>query len=604
MMPTLRFRIFIALIFTWLGVACAATRAEPKATASLSQTTISPGDATSMTIDVSGVQQLNPPQSIAVDGLEIQYNGYLQSTQINNGRVDRHVSLTYMVSAMKPGAFTIPAIEVRTEAGVLKTEPVALKVETRAPGTQRAGGNDPVAFAQIEVPRKTVYLGEAVPVEVRLFVDKRIRWRIEEMPVLEGEGFTKVKFPRPREEMARRDGQDYEVLTFRTTISPGKAGKVTLGPMEVPFLASIPRAKRARPKSPLDLFDNGFFDEPFGPFGQMERRKVTAEAAELDVKPLPAAGRPDGFSGAVGKFEMAVESNPRQVKIGDPVTLKMRVSGTGNFDRVGAPTLTEPSGWHAYEASGDFKPNDELSTTGTKTFEMAVVPEEKKTQMPQVQFSYFDPESEKYVTLKSEPAPLTVTGAPTVAPAPALAKAEAADEPKPKPPPAKPATTDIAGLRYDNEARHDSFEPVYRSRIFWLAQGVPFAALLGLLGVRFLRKDEAASRAAALRRERDRLLKKVRGEAGRAEFYESAARLMQVETALATGWPDASVDAATARAARALDDETASGIDDIFSKRAELLYAGSARDDGRISQSDRDRALTAIERFQEGHAQK
>ena len=562
--------------------------------ATISQTTIAPGDGITLTIDVSGAQPVNPVPAIEVPGLDINYGGARQSVNIVNGSVDRRVTLIYMVTGRNPGAFVIPAVEVKTDAGALRTEPVALKVEPPKPGgPQPAGGDDAVAFVRIEVPKKTVYLGEAVPVEVRMFVDKRIRWNIEQMPVLEGDGFTKVKFPGPRQEVMRKDGREYDVLSFRTTISPGKAGKVTLGPMEVPFVASIPRAKRARPQSPFDLLDNGFLDEPFGAFGQMQRRTVTAEPVELEVKPLPAAGQPADFSGAVGKFQMAVESSPKKVKVGDPVTVKMRISGTGNFDRVNAPGLVDPAGWHPYEASADFKPNDELATSGVKTFEMAVVPEEKKTQMPRVQFSYFDSDAEKYVTLKSEPAPLAVEGgAPPVA-----AKATPASQPAATPEPAKAVVTDIVGLKYERGARRDSFEPVYRSRIFWIAQGVPAFALLGLLGARFFRKDEATSRMAALRRERGALWRKVRDESGHAEFFQKAARLVQVETALATGRPDASVDAATARASRALDEETAAGIDEIFSKRAELLYAGSARSDGRVSESERDRALTTLERY-------
>ena len=192
-----------------------------------------------------------------------------------------------------------------------------------------------------------------------------------------------------------------------------------------------------------------------------------------------------------------------------------------------------------------------------------------------------------------------MTGAPAAA---AVPPTSAEPAPTPEPEPAKPAPTDIAGLRYDSDARRDSFEPVYRSRIFWMTQGVPLVVLVGFLGARFLRKDEAASRTAALRRERAEMWRKVRGESGHADFYEAAARLVQVETALATGRPDASVDAATARATRVLDEETAAGIDEIFSRRAELLYAGSARGDGRVSQSEKDRALTALERFSEGHA--
>ncbi len=601
MISLLRTPRFLSAL-AWLGMLCFSANAEPKATASISQTTIAPGDGISLTIGVTGAQPMNPVPIIEVPGLDINFGGARQSTNIVNGAVDHKVTLIYMVNGRNPGAFVIPAIEVKTDTGVLKTEPIALKVEPPKPGAQQpAGGEDPVAFVRIEVPKKTVYLGESVPVEVRMFVDRRIRWNIEQMPVLEGDGFTKVRFPSPQQEAIRKDGREYDVLSFRTTISPGRAGKVTLGPMEVPFVASIPRAKRARPKSPFDLLDNGFFDEPFGPFGQMERRKVTADPVELDVKPLPVADRPADFSGAVGKYQMTVEANPKKVKVGDPVTLKMRISGKGNFDRVNAPTLIKPAGWHPYEAGSDFKATDELSSSGTKTFEMAVVPEEKKTQMPQVQFSYFDSDAEKYVTLKSEPQPLAVEGGASP-PAPVMAKATPTAEPPAAPGPAKTIAADIVGLKYERGSPKDSFEPMYRSRIFWIAQGVPALVLLGALGLRFFRKDEAASRTASLRRERADLWRTVRSETAHAEFFQKSARLVQIETALATGRPDASVDAAAARASRALDEETAAGIDEIFSKRAELLYAGSSRGEGRVSESERDRALTVIERFQESHA--
>ena len=81
-------RTFFILLAAWLGVFGAVTRAETKATAALSQTTIAPGDTISLTIEVSGAQQINPPQNIEAEGLDIRYNGYRQSTQIINGRVD------------------------------------------------------------------------------------------------------------------------------------------------------------------------------------------------------------------------------------------------------------------------------------------------------------------------------------------------------------------------------------------------------------------------------------------------------------------------------------------------------------------------------------
>jgi hypothetical protein len=593
-----------ALTLAWLAVFGAVAKAEPRATASLSRPTISVGDAITMTIEVSGVQQLNPPNDIAVEGLEISYRGYQQSTQILNGQVNRSVSLTYSVEAKQPGAFVIPRIEIRTDAGALKTEALKLIVAAAAPGSKSpvdANGNAAIAFAEIEVSKKSVYLGETVPVEVRLFVDSKVRWDVEEMPVLEGEGFTKVKFPRPRKEIARKDGREFDVMTFRTAISPGKAGKVQLGPMDLALVVSIPRAKPNRRRSPLDMFSDGFFDDPFGAFGATERRKVQAGAIELEVKPLPANGRPKDFSGAVGQFQMAAEGAPKKVKVGDPVTLKMRISGKGNFDRVNAPTLIDEIGWHAYPASGDFKGNDELGFSGVKNFEMAVVPEEKKSAMPQVQFSYFDPEAEKYVTLKSQPAQLTVEGGAPPPPAP-LTPAQVAAKPAATPSPEKQPTADILGLKYEFGVPRSSFDPVYRSRIFWLAQGVPLLGLLGLLGVRFLRKGDAESHTAALRRERNALWQRLRGDLPQAEFFQNAARLVQVETALATGRPAGTVDALAARSSCSLDEETAAGIDAIFAARGELLYAGTARSDGRVPATDRERVLATLEHFSKCHA--
>ena len=90
--------------------------------------------------------------------------------------------------------------------------------------------------------------------------------------------------------------------------------------------------------------------------------------------------------------------------------MKMKITGRGNFDGVTAPVLTDPAGWRTYPASTKFDPDDPVNVTGTKTFEMAVIPETKKVTMPVFQFSYFDPGTEKYVTSTSQASPLTVEG--------------------------------------------------------------------------------------------------------------------------------------------------------------------------------------------------
>jgi hypothetical protein len=315
-------------------------------------------------------------------------------------------------------------------------------------------------------------------------------------------------------------------------------------------------------------------------------------------------GRPPDFSGAVGQFKFKAEGSPNRVKIGDPVTMKMTITGKGNFDRIQAPALMDSQGWHAYPPSDNFEPGDDLRITGTKTFEIAVVPETPQKQMPQFRFTYFDPQTAKYVTQISPPMPLVVEGAPAAAPAPAPAKPATGETEAASPKPtaaATPAPTDILGLRYERGQRA-TFAPLYTRPGFLLAQLVPLGIAAVLLGARFLRKDSRAVRLDALRRERGRLWQKLRAEADPAAFYDLAARVVQVDTALATDLDPANVDAAAARHSRPLDPDTSAALDEIFSARAELLYAGGGPAPTALATADRQRVFTMLERFAKSHA--
>src|SRR5207237_1738388 len=92
-------------------------------------------------------------------------------------------------------------------------------------------------------------------------------------------------------------------------------------------------------------------------------------------------------------------------------------SGRGNFNRMNAPELSDERGWHKYPPSSNFKQDDDVGISGTKTFELVVSPNEKLTNVPPLAFSYFDPVKEKYVTLQSEAVPLIVEGNAPASPA-------------------------------------------------------------------------------------------------------------------------------------------------------------------------------------------
>jgi hypothetical protein len=323
---------------------------------------------------------------------------------------------------------------------------------------------------------------------------------------------------------------------------------------------------------------------------------------EIDVKPLPTAGRPESFSGAVGQFKMTAEGTPRTVQLGDPVAMQLTITGRGNFDRVNAPQLLDPSGWHAYPAKENWRPDDELGMSGTKSFEIAIVPETKKIEMPRFEFTYFDPVAEEYVTLNSERTPLVVEGnAPPPPPQRAPAVVTAPNPQAPPTPAATPQPTDIVGLRYDL-GESGSFEPIYHTSGFLVAQAVPAVALLGLFLWRRFGKNETAQRAAILRRRKIELWKKLRATRDAREFYDCAMRLLQVETALTSGRAEETVDAEGIRHSRNLDPETSLAIEEVLHARAELVYAGAGSGAERLEETERTRVLGALERFEKTHA--
>ena len=578
-------------------VASAVFAAEISVSAQFTQSVTGVGEPVQLQIKVSGARSASEPPPVDVDGLRINYLGPSQNTsmRIENGRMMSESSVTYIyqVEPTRAGNFTIPALRVPVDGRTLQTQPVGLKVEA---ANARTAGDDPArGILEVVLPKKNAYVGETVPVEIRLSVDSRVHWQPEAMPVIPGDGFTKQKLPEPRQEHGSKDGREMDMLVFRTAITPSKAGKIALGPIEIPYVAQVPRAQRNRPRS--------FFDDVFGDpfFAVNQRYKARADAVELEVKPLPAVGRPQNFSGAVGQFKFTASGSPNRVKLGDPVTMKMVVNGRGNFDRMEPPALLDADGWRSYPPSSDFKADDDLGTSGTKTFSMAVIPETKKSAMPVFAFVYFDPKTEKYVTLTSKPEKLEVEGVvppPPVATAPSIAE-EKKGEPQPEPAPAR----DILGIRYDAGGGRHSFQPIYLRREFLIAQAVPFAGLLGFLFLKLRRNDANAKRNAQLKRQKSDLLAKLRGrELPDQEFLETAAQVIQADAALATGRTAGSIDAAFAQASRQLDAETAAGVERIFNARAEVLYAGASRGAGRLSAEDRHDVLATIEKFERSRA--
>ncbi len=362
------------------------------------------------------MRSAGPPAEISVDGLDIRSAGQVQSFEMRNMDISSSVTFNYTIVPIRTGTFKIPPVTIDIGGKQLRTDTLTLEV-TAGSTRQSTSGNratiDPkeLASAEIVVPKKTVYVGELVPIEIRVLIDVRARFdgnSVMAGPQLSGQGFTVQKAQRPIEKQDSINGRRFNVFIFKTAIAAAKAGKLELGPAQLETLMQWPR-QRSKQHSPRDIFEmddafDGLIPNPFADLTQPVPIKITSEPVTLEVKTLPP-NAPASFSGAIGNFTMTSEVNPKSGQVGDPFTVTSRISGRGNFDRVTAPVSEDDRGWRKYPPSTNFKQDDDVGISGTKTFETVLSPTERKEKVPTQLFTYFDSAKEQYVTLRSDASP-------------------------------------------------------------------------------------------------------------------------------------------------------------------------------------------------------
>lgn len=597
--------IGLLLAATWSAAAKA-----PSITVTVEPSEITFGEAAQLTVTVQGQDQ-NAPEIPAVSGLSFQPMGQSSQIQIINGAMSANISHTYIVTPSRTGTFTIPNIRIGNGADAAESQPLVLKVLKRVSGASApaSSGNqgqsvlpDPTVngsdepadapdqtsfgFLRLVSPKKEFYVGEMVPVELKAYFRAGVELRGDGLPRLNSDAFTMNKLgDQPARSQQVINGVPYSVFTWSTAITAVKAGDYEMS-VELPTTVTLhQRVQRPRMQMP-DGFGDSFFDEVFNDpffnnfFGTATQKEIALNSQPSSVKilSLPGENRPAGFDGAVGKFEFTAEAAPPQIVAGDPVTLKLKVTGSGNFDRVNAPALGKSAGWKTYTPSARFEAEDTASYSGTKTFEQALVPAQSgKLQIPALAFSFFDPQTRQYVTRTA--APLSVE----VAPGQTASTANAAR-------PALAATTPSAGTGarpafpelVPNKVRAGGFSTTLRPWFFnpWLAVGALLLAMLLLFVNGFLRQQQRqandpdhARRAEARRalQEQRRIMESAVSQRAVAEFFTAARGAFQYQLGLRWGLPPQTITLADINIRM---NGEAEGFRLIFELADEVTYTG------------------------------
>jgi len=410
-----------ALLLLTAGVA----HAESGVTEQIEPAEIDLGETAQLTIaTLDSTQTLVTPP--VIPGLEFVAVGQSSQMESVNGRTTSKSSVVYEVIPQRAGIFTIPGgspplvLRVRpggasappASAGAFSTSPAA-RSGMVASATQLT--QDGSAFVRLRLPKHQLYVGESMPVDIQVGVRDGLVATLSGLPSFGGDSFTLNNLStKPEEAREIIGGQPFTVLIWHSALAAVKPGTASLTidtPLTVRMQSMRPSAANPSGDPALDeFFNDPFFQKFFGVVGTTEKEITLASPpTSISVMALPAQSRPEGFSGAVGHFKITSELSAATTTVGDPLTLRMHVSGAGNFDRVRSGMLGSAHDWKTYPPTATFTATDSNGYHGEKVFEQVAIAKEPGNQtLPALAFSYFDPDAGRYESAQTPPISVAV----------------------------------------------------------------------------------------------------------------------------------------------------------------------------------------------------
>jgi hypothetical protein len=517
--------IFVSLLLLAPQLASAAATF----TATLDRDTVAAGETATLTLNFEGGDP-ESIQSFDVPGIQIASGQMSRNVSIVNGQASSSVTQTLLLTPTQPGDYTIPALQARVSGQILTSAPLKLKVVKPGSTATDAAGTESLAFVKLFVPRKEIFAGEVITVEVQVYLRNNVANAEQIMQsidnfngaAIKAEGFSVLKTGHAAHRSARVGNGIYNVATLVTAVSPIKTGPLTINSMDFPLPLRILAPNQPRNTDP--------FWDPFGTFQRYQQKQVNlvADPETVNALPLPRENVPPSFNGAVGTFTMAASAGPTNVAAGDPVTVKVQITGRGALDSLNLPDNPGWKEFKTYPPTTKIDTVDPLGLQGTKTFEQVVVPQSTTIQaIPELAFSFFDPEQKAYKTLKHAPIPLIVRpGGTTVAPSLAAGSARGQEN--------APAARDIVTIK-DRLGALAQVGPPLVSRPWFLAlQALPVVAFISALLWR--KRADAFAGNPRLRRQRMTAvivrnglmeLRRLAAENRSDEFFASLFRLLQ-----------------------------------------------------------------------------
>ncbi len=426
------------------------------------------------THEVDGFRAGNIPDAFEV--LSGPNTSTQSSYQIVNGKMSSSATITYtyIINPLKEGTYTIPPAQINADGKKVTSNSVNISVvgSAKPQGGQSSGrqqiqnaGSSISAsdlFINVSVSKRRVNEQEPILLTYKAYSRVGLNNLSNEAPDLKGFHVQEITLPQQRS-LKREvyNGQAYNTVVWRQyVIFPQMTGEIKIP--AVPFEAYV--LQRDQNMDPFEAFFHGGS-------GYVEvKKKINAPGVTIQVDPLPA--RPAGFSGGVGKFSVSASIDKTDVKANDPINLRVVVSGTGNLKLIKEPTVNFPKDFDRYSA----KQTDKTRLTangleGSIIYDFLAVPRHQgKYEIPPVEFVYYNTETDKYETAKSDGFVLNVAkgdGNSTVV--------NYADKEE-----VKQLNTDIRYIKTGESAVRASNETFFASVSYWITLIVLFIIFVSL----------------------------------------------------------------------------------------------------------------------------
>lgn len=312
-----------------------------------------------------------------------------------NGRSSFEKTYSYYLLPTQKGALVIKQSSIEYNGQIFKTSPIKINVTAAVEmpkdpnDTQVTADNN--LYLVADISKTNPYINEPITVVYKLYFNNIGITNFRELNKPKYNDFwsqnIEIKQLAAEEGMFKGEKYRYVVLK-KTVLYPQKTGKLEIEPLSLDIDVQLPTNRR-------DVFGRVILAEG--------NKRVSAGAKTIQVKALPESGKPEGFSGAVGKFDFKVIPSRTNLKNGESLDLVVSVTGKGNMKLFALPKPVVPNSLEMYDAVHKENITTVLSGTSGKISDSYTIIPQYRGNYPikSMQFSYFDLGSGTYKTINS-----------------------------------------------------------------------------------------------------------------------------------------------------------------------------------------------------------